>query len=250
MILTASDVAHRQSQAASQYPVRQDGGVDKIERARALAASGNFRAALNLLRETATREGPPYSSRLALAELYRELGCPDQAGRWGIVSEGWTTEYERDRLARLLAASGVAEETSREFLRIPRDVEDPVDLRAVVARVPTYRARFGPRWDWNPIVLPGGWVARFTRGAAKWLIYLAVAAAILTMIGVFQQQLTGGGDALSWATGGSLYFVALLGAAAVAYGMSRWAVRRIWSGLASMGLGAALIALMIAVASA
>ncbi|PWC05133.1 hypothetical protein DCE94_02165 [Agromyces badenianii] len=187
---------------------------------------------------------------MALAELYRELGCPDQAGRWGIISEGWTTEYEQDRLARLLAASGVPRQSTREFLRVPRDVEDPADLQAVIASVPTYRARFGPRWDWNPIVLPGGWAARLTRAAAKWLLYLAVAAAIVAMIGVFQQALTGGGDALGWALGGSFFFVALLGASSIAYGVSRSAVRRIWSGFTFAGLGVALLALVIAAAPA
>lgn len=223
-------------------------GVDKIERARALAVGGNHRAALNLLRELATHEGPPYRSRLALAELYRELGCPDQAGRWGIIFEGWTTEYEQDRLARLLAASGIPKQSTREFLRLPRDAEDPADLQAVLASVPAYRARFGQTWDWNQPVIPGGWAARLARAAAQWLLYLAVAAAVVTMIGVFQQALTGGGDALGWALGGSLFFVALLGASSIAYGVSRSAVRRIWSGFAFAALGVAFFALVIAAA--
>lgn len=223
--------------------------MDKTERARALAAGGNHRAALHLLRELATREGPPYRSRLALAELYREMGCPDQAGRWGIISDGWTTEREQDRLARLLAASAVPKQSIREFLRVPRDVENPADLQAVVATVPSYRTRFGQRSDWNQIVIPGERAARLARAAAKWLVYLAVAAAVVTMIGVFQQALTGG-DARGWARGGSLVFVALLGAASIAYGLSRSVVRRIWSGFAFAALGAALFALVIAAALA
>lgn len=230
--------------------IPQDGLVDKIERARALAAAGKHRAALILLRELATREGPPYRSRLALAQLYREMRCPDQAGRWGIISAGWTTEYEQDRLARLLAASGVASQSARDFLRIPSDVEEPADLPAVLARVPTYRARFGPRWDWDPIVVRGGRATRLMRGTAKWLLYLAGAASIITMIGVFQQALTDGDDTRRWAVGGSLLFVALLALAAAAYGVSRWTVRGIWSGLVFVGLGVVLFALVIAAARA
>lgn len=220
--------------------------MDKVERARALAAAGNRRAALLLLRELATRERPPYRSRLALAQLYREMRCPDQAGRWGIISEGWTSEYEQDRLARLLAASGVTNQSARDFLRIPHDVEDPSELPGVLARVPTYRARFGPRCDWNPIVSTRGWATRFTRGAAKWLLYLAGVTAIISMVGVFQQALTEGDDTLQWAVGGSLNFAALLALSSAAYGVSRWTERGIWSGLTFAGLGVALFALVIA----
>ena len=229
-------------------PIRQDGGVDKIDRARVLAASGNYRAALNLLREQAVRDQPPYRSRLALAGLYRELGCPDQAGRWGIISDGWTNSLERDRLARLLAASGVPEQSTREFLRVPHEAEDPADLAEVVASVPAYRARWGPRWDWNPIVLPGGWLARVTRATAKWFIFLAVAVAIISMTGVFLNTLTGGGDARGWAIGGSLTFVALTALGSVAYGVSRLALHQIWSGAAIVGLGVALLVSVIGAA--
>jgi hypothetical protein len=85
-----------------------------LESARALVDAGDTRAALNLLRVHAERDHPPFATRRALAELYRELGAPDQAGRWGIVIEGWTTERERDRVARVgcvgvgLLALGVA----------------------------------------------------------------------------------------------------------------------------------------------
>jgi hypothetical protein len=204
--------------------------VDKIDRARELAASGNYRAALNLLREQAVRDQPPYRSRLALAGLYRELECPDQAGRWGIISDGWTSPLEQDRLARLLAASGVPAKSTRVFLRIPHDADDPADLAAVIARVPMYRARWRPRWDWDSVVLPSGWLVRVTRTTAKWMIYLAVAVAIIAMIAVFQYTLTDEGDASGWAIGGSLTFVGLTAFALIAYGVSRWALHRIWSG--------------------
>jgi hypothetical protein len=221
--------------------------VDEIERARALAAGGNRRAALTLLREAAERDGAPPRFRLALAELYRELRNPDQAGRWGIVFEGWTTDHERDRLARLLAASGVDEESAEEFLRVPAALDGAADLSAVLASVPAYRERFQARSVWSPVpALRRGWLARLTGAAAKWLLFAAGLAAIITMVGVFQQTVTRDGDIRAFAIGWTFWFVGLLAASAIAFGGSRLAQRGIRSGLVFVLIGAVLVAFLIA----
>jgi hypothetical protein len=80
-----------------------------LTRARQLWDEGDRAAALALLKERVRADPTDGASRLALAELYRELIAPDQAGRWGITVPGWTTEVERDRLARMIAHSGIAD---------------------------------------------------------------------------------------------------------------------------------------------
>ena len=74
--------------------------------------------ALKLMRTAVQKEPSLLAVRLALAERYREMGHPDQAGRWGIVFNDWTTDIERDRLARLLGSSGVAERDVVRFLSL------------------------------------------------------------------------------------------------------------------------------------
>ena len=73
------------------------------------------------------------AARLALAEVYRELGMPDQAGRWGALSDGWATDVELDRFARQLGASGIGPDNIRPFLLLPAGAKLPASLEALVA---------------------------------------------------------------------------------------------------------------------
>lgn len=85
------------------------------------------------------------SVRRVLAERYREMGAPDQAGRWGISLDGWTTDLERDRLARLLAAAGIDESQAVHFLDLPDGrVPDSV-TELLEGPTSVYRDRFQAR---------------------------------------------------------------------------------------------------------
>lgn len=120
--------------------------MNPVERAQELFAAGNHRAALNLLKPLAQADNPPYEYRRALAELYRAMGCPDQAGRWGIAIEGWTTPLERDRLARLLASTGGGNGWVRQFLVLPRSGAEPAELATILKiDVPRYRTQMRAR---------------------------------------------------------------------------------------------------------
>lgn len=119
--------------------------MDVIARARELYTRGNHRAAIDLLRPAAEADSAPYEARLALAEIYRDMDCPDQAGRWGIAIDGWTTARERDRLASLLAATGVSDRWVRGFLRIPADAAEPIDLGELIGALPVERLRLRAR---------------------------------------------------------------------------------------------------------
>jgi hypothetical protein len=104
---------------------------------------GRTMEAVQLMKLAVKRDPSLLTVRRVLAERYRELGKPDQAGRWGIVFEGWTTDVERDRLARLLASSGVAHGHVVEFLSLPRRGVLPQDIVDLLSGpVERYRHKF------------------------------------------------------------------------------------------------------------
>ena len=91
---------------------------------------GRKSEALHLMKFAVKNDPSLLAARRALAERYREMGHPDQAGRWGIAFDGWTTDIERDRLGRLLGSSGIAKRDTVQFLGLP-DEEIPTDLESV-----------------------------------------------------------------------------------------------------------------------
>lgn len=114
-----------------------------VARARAHAERGNARAAIALLKPLVERTRHATEARLALAEIYRELRAPDQAGRWGIAIDGWTTPFERDRLARTLALHS----DPMVFLKLPGSAPQPADLDEVLDLRAAYQARDAERWQ-------------------------------------------------------------------------------------------------------
>ncbi|AWG02703.1 tetratricopeptide repeat protein [Clavibacter michiganensis subsp. insidiosus] len=128
---------------------------DAPTRARLLWDEGERAEALAVLKEHLRDEPHDTGARLALADLYRELIAPDQAGRWGIASPGWTTEVERDRLARMIAHSGIVDHEIPEFLALPAEaIEDAErsEIAALLPEIERYRAHFADparttRWE-------------------------------------------------------------------------------------------------------
>lgn len=115
---------------------------DAPTRAGLLWDEGDRAEALALLKEHLRDDPRDTGARLALAELYRELIAPDQAGRWGILSPGWTTEVERDRLARMIAHSGIADHEIPAFLGLPLDADLPAEVHALTPAIDLHRADF------------------------------------------------------------------------------------------------------------
>jgi len=119
--------------------------VDLESRAARAWHRGDHAEALRLLKSAVRGNPDSLAARRSLAELYRKLGNPDQAGRWGIVFDGWTTALERDRLARLLAASNVDETSAARFLLLPEAGQSPTLAALVSGPVAVYRERFAAR---------------------------------------------------------------------------------------------------------
>lgn len=113
-----------------------------IDRAAERWASGARADALMLLRTRVRAEPAALDVRLALVDRYRELGAPDQAGRWGLTVPGLTTPEEQDRAARLFAASGVDESELATFMALPSRSVLPAEVVALLPEVDRYREVF------------------------------------------------------------------------------------------------------------
>lgn len=218
--------------------------VTAIASARALINAGNVKAALEVLRKAAEQDRPPFETRRALAEIYRGLNSPDQAGRWGIVLDGWTTPIERDRLARMIAASGLSERWTRAFLAIPPDVPDPAELRDVLILVPLYRQKFGERATREFVLRESGGAERFREASLAGFVF-AVAICFVAVLVTYFMVVFGGDGARYWGTvlGGLAMVVAgvALVARAVAYAIERRAIRALLAaagGIAVLSAGA------------
>jgi len=109
-----------------------------IAHAEAMRAVGERAKGIQSLRSRVEAHPTERAARRLLAEWYRDDGTHDQAGRWGIVFPGWTTTYERDRTARLFAASYPVGGDVRAFLHLPAG-RLPEDARMLAARIPVQR---------------------------------------------------------------------------------------------------------------
>lgn len=159
-----------------------DDTAAKVDRAHQLWSGGERRGALESLK-TSIRENPDATElRRALAELYRDLGCPDQAGRWGISIDGWTTPTERDRLARLIASSWVARTDLEKFLQLTVSADALPDLHALMeGSVESYRNQYDldeePRESWNDRLYFGSVIA-WVSTVALWLLAMMAVYAV------------------------------------------------------------------------
>lgn len=224
----------------------EDLAVDRIARARELLELGRQRAALDLLKPAAAAERFPFRQRRALAELYRELGYHDQAGRWGIVLDGWTTDMERDRLARLLAGRDPSPRAVREFLSIPPGTATLALDALVRDRVPGYREQFeakaARRLEQSP---PPSAPAERAGDIGFGLGVVAALAAILGMAVVFVIALLGG-ETHGVAGVAGLIVLLFAGFAFNSFGISALLEGRVRAGMTRVGLGLVLIGAVVA----
>jgi hypothetical protein len=156
-----------------------------IARATAMRDAGDRAKGIQSLRTRVERNPTELEARRILAEWYRDDGTHDQAGRWGIVFPGWTTTYERDRTARLFAASYPVRGDVRAFLHLPAGTM-PADAQLLAARIPVQRELLGRKAhapdpavvvEMGPLGRVAAWLA-----AVGGVVLLALA--IVTPVGV------------------------------------------------------------------
>lgn len=186
-----------------------------IARAEAMRAAGERAKGIQSLRSRVEAHPAERAARRLLAEWYRDDGTHDQAGRWGVVFPGWTTTYERDRTARLFAASYPVGGDVRAFLHLPAG-PTPEDARLLAARIPVQRELLSRRVSPpTPPPLPGP--------AGPLDGYAPVLGAIAFVLFLVDVGVTFVGVLLGWPVGGFTRWVSLavvvLSAAAVVLGL-------------------------------
>jgi hypothetical protein len=136
----------------------------RIERAHTWHVAGRSRAALDSLRQLVRDVPQSTRARLALAELYRDLGHAEQAGRWSALTPEWATDRERRAFAVFLQQWSV--DPYRVLLlprydnlpRLPRPPRRPSVIRRFASSIDTqHAAMVGPEWVRQPAL--GLWVA-------------------------------------------------------------------------------------------
>lgn len=81
-----------------------------------------LRARRNELRERIAREPLDLEAREGLAEIYRDEGYDDQAGRWDVLIPGWTSARERELFVKVVIRTGSASsQRLRKLLLLPAD---------------------------------------------------------------------------------------------------------------------------------
>jgi hypothetical protein len=80
---------------------------------------GEYRRALDRMRELVRDHSDDLDLRRATAQLYRELGNPDQAGRWGYIVPDGATDSEREKFVR--SARQPVSPGIRQLLLVPDD---------------------------------------------------------------------------------------------------------------------------------
>jgi hypothetical protein len=163
---------------------------------------GRRSEALQLMKFAIRHDASRLTVRRALAERYREMGNPDQAGRWGIVFDGWTTDVERDRLVQLLRSSGIAKRQTTQFLGLHGE-EIPADLTSVLSEMAKRHRR--------DLEVPAA-LGVSTFGA--WILF--VVAVILGVVATFVSVLVDAADPQSARAVAVLW----LGLLALAYALS------------------------------
>ncbi|MET1053210.1 MAG: DUF6584 family protein [Mycetocola sp.] len=194
-----------------------------IERAQAMWRDGDTQSALIELKTTVRERPDAEEARRVLVDFYREIRHLDQAGRWAIAIDGWTTELEKDRLARLLAQSPKARANLKKFLTLQGEPDDSPELRDLMAGpVEEYMSRFAASAaaaddgtsDYFFDIMAVGWVMLFI-------------AYLLGLVAVYVSAVFGIGDPNGFAravglVGASLTGLMLLAAAAGGLLDRRW----------------------------
>jgi len=109
-------------------PVDIDGTLDIVSAHRAADEIEEARVLLRALAEQAPRD---LMVRMALTDFARAEGHVDQAARWGIVIDGYTTAHERRVFWRVLTGITTLDRL-RTYLRLEPGTDLPRDLAAIM----------------------------------------------------------------------------------------------------------------------
>jgi len=130
-----------------------------------------------LLKEVGSRP----EARLELAELYRDLGHVDQAGRWGVSVDGWVRMRELDAYAALLRQQRPdAESMLRRLSGFGRSQPLTADAISVLEDVASAEDRASSLTGWRAQV---DTASRIAAAAATAIGVVVVVAMVLIVFG-------------------------------------------------------------------
>ncbi|CAN7253051.1 hypothetical protein LJR045_001089 [Microbacterium sp. LjRoot45] len=175
-----------------------------IERAQDLARSGYLRNGARLLRDRLAEDPSDNELRRALAQMYRDAGHLDQAGRYEFGMP-YASSEERAVFLRHVIAIGADEESLRRLCLLPDHVAIPEDVTSQLARI-----------------------SRAKRGAAAWESVTGVGGvafaitSLVTVLAVYVIVVVGGDVARPVARVGGVASLAALVIVTFGVGMSYW----------------------------
>jgi hypothetical protein len=186
-----------------------------VQQNREWVIAGEYRRAIDRMTGLIRSHADDLELRRATAQLYRELGNPDQAGRWGFVVPDGATDVERElflRSARQPGSTGL-----RALLLLPRDYE----LGGVEPQKPKVPSVVAEQWSAREHFASQFEVISYV------LVALALVASLLLVVGVYIA--TGlGGDAVSISrTMGGIVTIGF-GLATIFFGMGHAARSHPW----------------------
>lgn len=175
-----------------------------IERAQELGKSGHVRAGARLLRDRLAEDPSDNEMRRALAQIYRDAGHLDQAGRYEFGMP-YATPAEQDTYLRHVVAIGADEAYLRRLSILPDSVTIPEEITARLARL---RRVQNDSAAWDTVATVAG------------LVFALVS--LLTVLAVYVIVLIGGEFALPVARVGGVASLVALIILALSIGMSYW----------------------------
>jgi hypothetical protein len=115
-----------------------------IADARAALNSGRTQEGLTLLKSRLRAHPEELDVRRELAEAYRGLGHADQAGRFGLLIPGWSSQVEQEAFIHAFIAPEIGEMRVEQLVILPRGAALPGGIEALVKPPGRFYRKFRP----------------------------------------------------------------------------------------------------------
>jgi hypothetical protein len=115
-----------------------------IADARAALHSGRTQEGLALLKSRLRAHPEELDVRRELAEAYRALGHADQAGRFGLLVPGWSSQAEHDAFIHAFITPEIGEMRVEQLVVLPRKAALPGGVEALVKPPGRFYRKFRP----------------------------------------------------------------------------------------------------------
>jgi hypothetical protein len=115
-----------------------------IADARDALATGRTQDGLAILKARLRAHPDEMDVRRELAEAYRAIGHPDQAGRFGLLIPGWSSQAEHDAFIHAFMTPDIGEMRVEQLVILPRGAALPGGVEALVKPPGRFYRKFRP----------------------------------------------------------------------------------------------------------